>query len=529
MRIRFWRNMRHSKQSTIVGGISVLALAGLISKVIGVLYKIPLARLVGPTGMGIYHQVFPTYNLLLTISSAGIPVAISRLVAESLARDNKQQAQSVFRQSFKLLTILGLVGTILLFLISPWLSSMKGTSNALWAYYMIAPSLLLVCMMSAIRGYMQGKRRMMPTAISQLIEQLGKVLVAMPLAAIFMKDGDFAMGAAGAMLGTSIAELLALIYMSVDYVRNQNREGLIKASPSDAALTKKLITISIPITLGACIVPIAAEIDSFMLVRLMSEYLPESTALIYYGTYTGIVFPLINIPTAFAMAVAANMVPNISAALEKKQTAGIERASNTGLRLSSLIGMPASIGMSLLARPIVFLLFGGQQYSSAELEKAAQLLQVSSLTIFLFIHVQTTSGILQGLRKQRIPMYTLIVGVALKVLLNYTLVRKPEINIHGAPFASLLCYFASLVPNLYYIRKHGQVRFDWVSLLLKPIAACVPMVLSVLLVQHIFQNALSWSALILSTLAGVVVYFVSAVLLKLIKQDDLPKRWRKKI
>jgi stage V sporulation protein B len=121
------------------------------------------------------------------------------------------------------------------------------------------------------------------------------------------------------------------------------------------------------------------------------------------------------------------------------------------------------------------------------------------------------------------------VGVVLKVLLNYTLVRKPEINIHGAPFASLLCYFASLVPNLYYIRKHGQVRFDWVSLLIKPIAACVPMVLSVLLVQHLFQNALSWSALILSTLAGVVVYFVSAVLLKLIKQDDLPKRWRKKI
>jgi stage V sporulation protein B len=527
LRIGFWRNMRHSKQSTIVGGISVLAVAGLISKVVGVLYKIPLARLIGPTGMGIYHQVFPTYNLLLTISSAGIPVAISRLVAESLARDDRQQAKSVFRQALKLLTILGLIGTILLFLISPALSNMKGTSSALWAYYMIAPSLLLVCMMSALRGYMQGKRRMAPTAISQLIEQVGKVLIAMPLSFVFMKDGDFAMGAAGAMLGTSIAELLALIYMSVDYFLNREQNEPIPNATHNVSLTKKIVAISIPITLGACIVPIAAEIDSFMLVRLMSAYLPENIALIHYGTYTGIVFPLINIPTAFAMAVAANMVPNISAALEKKDSKGIDRASNTGLRLSSLIGMPASIGMSLLARPIVFLLFGGQQYSSVELEKAAQLLEVSSLTIFLFIHVQTTSGILQGLRKQRIPMYTLIFGVVLKVLLNYTLVRVPGINIHGAPFASLLCYFASLVPNLYFIRKIGEVRFDWMGLLVKPLIACVPMGLAVVFVQRLFQNALSWTALGLSVVAGVALYFVTAYFIRLIQKEDLPKRWRK--
>ncbi len=203
---------------------------------------------------------------------------------------------------------------------------------------------------------MQGRRRMAPTRHITADRAGGQGFSRYAACSRFMKDGDFAMGAAGAMLGASIAGLLAFVYMLVDYFLNKEQIVPMPSASRDSSLTKKIIAISIPITLGACIVPIAAEIDSFMLVRLMSAYLPENIALIHYGTYTGIVFPLINIPTAFAMAVAANMVPNISAALEKKDSKGIDRASNTGLRLSSLIGMPASIGMSLYPSHCVFAL-----------------------------------------------------------------------------------------------------------------------------------------------------------------------------
>ncbi len=523
------------RQKSLVRGISILGISGLICKVIGVLYKIPLAHTIGPLGMGVYHQVFPTYNLLLTISSAGIPVAISRMVAGYLALDDKNNARRVFTSALKLLTLLGILGTLLMVLLSSMLASAKGTVSARSSFLMLAPSLLFVCVMSAYRGFMQGRRRMEPTAISQLIEQVGKVVIAMPFAAIGMRRGGYVAGAAGALLGTSVAEFLALLYMLIDK-RYADREF---AELPDAAqqvmptrsIVRELLLISIPITIGASIVPIAAEVDSFMLVRLMSAYLPETEALIYYGTYVGLVFPLINVPTALAMATSVNLVPAIGAAFQKKDFPAIRKEAATGLRIASVIGLPASIGMSLLAEPILVLLFSGDQYTLAQLQKGARLLEISSLTIWLFTMVQATSGILQGLHKQRIPMYTLALGVVMKVLLNYTLVRIPGINIHGAPYASLLCYFVSMVPNLYYVAKYGKLKLNFSELVLRPGAATLAMALCVLGFKALLGQRLNHSILWLGlcVLAAMVVFFAAALWTKAIHAEDIPQKLRRKI
>lgn len=523
-----------NKQKSLVGGISILGIAGLICKIVGVLYKIPLARTIGPMGMGVYHLVFPTYNLLLTISSAGIPVAISRMVAGYLARGEKQNAKSVFEVALLLLSALGLVGTLVMVLLSPLLAGVKGTAEASISFIAIAPSLLFVCVMSAFRGFMQGRRRMAPTAISQLIEQVGKVFIAMPFAAAGMARGGHIWGAAGALAGTSVAELLALIYMMIDRRFAKNEFDLLPDVGGETegrkSLARKLLFISLPITIGACIVPIAGEVDAAMLVRMMSAYIPKHEALIYYGTYTGLVFPLINVPTALAMATATTLVPAISIAYEKKDRAAIARESLTGLRIASVIGIPSSVGLSLLAKPILFVLFSGKEYTAQQLMKGAALLQISALTIFLFTLVQTTSGILQGLHKQRIPMYTLALGVAMKIILNYSLVRIPSVNIYGAPFASLLCYATSLAPNLYYVEKYGKVKLKWDEVLWRPLAASLLMGAFILgakaLLNRRLNHSVLWLGLVL--MLAIAVYFAAAVAVKALRREDIPARFRRK-
>ena len=522
-----------SKQRTLAGGISILGIAGLICKVVGVLYLIPLANLIGSQGLGVYNQVFPTYNLMLTISSAGIPVAISRMVAARLARGEAHTPRRVFRVALVILGVLGLVSTLAMLLFADDFARATGTLATVRGFMMIAPSLLLVCLMSAFRGYMQGHRRMWPTAISQLIEQVGKVGIALPLAFSFMQKGGYPMGVAGALLGTTLAEATALLYMAVDYVLQRNKLPGGSLGPAGAplegyrAITREMMATAVPITIGACIVPLAGMVDSFMLVRLMKAYLPEATALSHYGIYAGLVISLINVPTALAMALSSNLVPAISARRAAGDQEGIRQDAMAGLRLAMVVGLPASLGMSLLAEPILTLLFHSK-YTAEQLHLGGQLLSISALTIVVFTLVQSTSGILQGLYKQRIPMYTLMLGVLVKIAINYTAVQQPAISIFGAPWASLTCYIISAGLNLLFVAWHARLRLDWRELLMRPGLATLAMALPVLALIQLAGRRLytSWLAMGVTILLAAAVFFLSAFKLGAIKRSDLPARFQ---
>ncbi len=527
------------KQKSLVGGVSVLGLAGLICKVVGVLYRIPLAYLIEPMGMALYHKVFPAYNLLLTISSAGIPVAISRMVSHYVTRDDPRNAKRIFQTALELLCVLGLITTVILLACSGQIAKWQGAEDARVGYLCIGPSLFFVCVMSAYRGFMQGRRQMMPTAVSQLIEQVGKVAIALPLAYLGMKRGGVAWGAAGALMGSTIGEAAALLYMIWQQHRQQAGFDALPQAESQSLskknMAKQLTLIAVPITLGACIVPLAGFIDSVMLTNLMERAgMAYEEAMVRYGAYSGPVLTLINVPTALAMAMSTNLVPDISAGMARGDTDYVRREAGTGLRIAALVGFPCSIGMSLLAEPILFLCYQGA-YSSAQLQVAAELLRISSLTIALFTMVQATSGILQGMGKQRIPMYTLVLGVALKIMLNYTLVGIPGVDIHGAPWASLLCYTASMIPNLYYVCKHTGYKMDWIGVVIKPLGCSLAMGAVVYALWHfLFGSAacLSRKMLLLGVVfcvvAGVALYALLAWKLGAIRQEDLPARLRRK-
>lgn len=524
------------RQKSLAGGISILGIAGLICKVVGVLYQIPLNNSIGPEGMGVYNLVFPTYNLLLSISTVGIPVAISRMVAQYLAQEDPRNAGRVFKTSLLILSLFGAVATAFMMLSYQSLGRATATAESSLGFLVIAPSLFLVSVMSAFRGFMQGKRRMVPTAISQLIEQVGKVFIALPFAVLGMRRGGYAMGAAGALLGTSIAEAAALAYMMADYyIHRKDMQRLPQISAEDASagsLAREITLISIPITIGASIVPLAGLVDSFMLKRIMQGYMEETQALISYGVYSGPVISLINVPTALAAAISANLVPAISHALTKKRHDKVAQEAATGLRLASVIGFPCSIGLSLLAEPVLFLLFGrGGKYTAEQLRLGARLLEISSLTILFFIQVQATSAILQALRRQRIPMYTLALGVAVKMALNYSLVAIPAVGIRGAPYASLLCYIVSFIPNLYYVRKHTDMKLNLSELMWRPMMAAAVMAAVLIPVRWGFGAELgrSWLYMLALIALSVLVYFAAALRLKAIMPQDMPGFIRKRM
>lgn len=533
------------RQRSLVGGISVLGIAGIICKVVGVLFRIPLANIIGGEGLGLFQQVMPSYNLLLAITSAGIPVAISRMVSHYVTIGEPGNARRVFKTALKLLTVLGIVTTIILLLFSRLIARWVATPEGYLSYMCIAPSLFFVCVMSAYRGYMQGMRRMMPTAISQLIEQVGKVAVALPLASIgFARGGEangWLLGSAGALLGTSLAECAAMLYMII-----QGR--FFKAPPAlpdekaiaGRELAKRIVRISIPITLGACIVPLASTIDSAMLKRLMmGTGISAKLAGTHYAVYSGIVITMINVPTSLAMAMSTNLVPSIAAGMARKDRASVARDAGIGLRVAAVVGFPCSIGMSMLAKPIVYLCYGSSgRFTFNDLVLAGSLLEFSACTIILFTMVQATSGILQGAGKQKIPMLTLVAGVVCKIILNAILVSNRNISIHGAPIASLVCYTVSMVPNLYYACKYTGCRFSVMDVIIRPLAASAVMGGAVWVVYHAicskeqFLPFMSFSRralLVVASIAvGAVVYLIAAFLFKAIHTEDLPARFRRK-
>ena len=522
--------MSNPKTKSIIGGMTVLGLAGVICKLVGVLYSIPLTWMIGTQGLGVYNAVFPAYNLLLTVSSAGLPVAVSRLVARSLAQDNPRGAKHVFKTALLLLLGVGSIATIIMLAGSGVLAAASDQPTSRIGFQVIAPCVVIVCVLSAFRGFMQGQQNMVPTAISQLIEQVGKVFLALPMAYLGSRIG-IEYGAAGALLGTTIVEGVALLYMILLYMRRRNSFAALpqlnaSQPESTATIARQLMALSLPITIGACIVPLSQYIDSIMLVgRLMSTGMTAETASSVYGLFSGTVIRIINIPTALALAVSMSLVPAISSAKAVNDNAAVARQTDLGMRFAFLIGLPCSIGMSVLAEPMMRFFYQGSIVEE-EMILGGELLTMSSLTIILFTVVQATTSVLQGLGKQRIPMYTLVAGVVCKIILNYMLIAIPSINIHGAPIASLVCYTVSMVPNLYFMLKYTESRMNWVGWMVRPGIATAAMGVVVWLLRELLPvNRLT---LLLEVAAGIVVYAVAALAVKAITKDDLRAFRRKK-
>lgn len=527
-----------SKQmKSVARGISILGIAGIICKVVGLLFSIPLnmisdGEIQGGDVADIFYAVYPTYTLLLTVSSAGLPVAVSRMVAGFLARDDARNAKNTFRIALRILCTVGGFFSLIMILLNRVLVENVGLQETSLGFYAIAPCVIIVCVLSAFRGFIQGQQNMVPTAVSQLIEQTGKVFLSLPLAYIGVHVfHNLEYATAGALFGITLSEIIAMLYMIIRFRAGRKEYDLLPQSPeeepwSSRALIRRLILIAIPITISACIIPLSGFIDSIMMVkRMMIAGLTRAEAKLSYGTFNSAVIRLINIPTALALAISMSLVPGVSARFAVHDMQGVRRECHTGMRFAFLIGFPCSVGMSLLSGNIVRF-FYGSAWSADRVTLASELLTFSALTVVLFTAVQATSSILQGLRRQKIPMYTMMAGVAVKILLNYILIATPGIDIHGGPYASIACYGIVMVINMIFTCKYAEMKFNWLDWVIRPGLAAAVMGIVVFLLNRFLPGGRITT--ILCVIVGILVFGAAAYLLKAVTREDLNAVRRRK-
>ncbi len=512
-------------KSSFIKGAAILGVAGLLVKIIGAFYRVPLTNIIGIDGAGYYQAVYPIYAFLLVASSAGLPTAISKLVSERIAKGDEYGARRVFKLAFRLLSIIGVVSAVVLALLSGILENANNMPGSRLGFLAIAPALLFVSILSAYRGYFQGMQRMTPTAVSQIIEQIGKLAVGLTLGASMLPLGP-EYGAMGAMIGVSFSELLALVLLMGYYHRVKRDMGALKQTHKPEprkAVIAALLAIAIPVTIGASIMPLTQSIDSFMIVnKLMDLGYAQEVAKDAFAVLTGPVQSLINMPAVLSLAIAMSLVPAISQATAQKRGLDVRDMAGTGLKITILIGMPASVGMFCLAEQILSMLY--RTLTPEELALGTELLRTMSVAVMMLALVQSMTGILQGMGKQMVPVINLFFGAIIKVAVSLILLGIPQINIVGASIGTIACYTFAAIMNIIYVCRRTGLRPRFLDFIVKPLFASGLMAGGILVLYPLILNLAGNSntiATLLSVIIAVVVYFSTILLTKTLNATDL--------
>jgi len=515
-----------SKNQNYLKGAAILGIAGIIVKILGAIYRLPLSNIIKSEGMGYYQTAYPLYTLLLTISTAGFPIAIAKLVAERRAIGDYKNAYKVFKVAFTGLFIGGILTSLFVLFGAETIVERLGNRNAYYSLIALVPALFLVPIMSAFRGFYQGHQLMVPTAISQIAEQFFRVVVGLGLTYLLLNKG-IPVAAGGASFGGSAGALAGLIVIGLIFV--QKRQDIKKELDSSETLEdyeirniiKDLLTISIPITIGAAVVPIMDSIDVVVVLkRLQFIGYSEELANALYGNLKGMASTLINFPQVLSVAIAMSLVPAISDANARRDRREIENITSSGIRITLLIGLPAAFGLYVLARPIIALLYF--KNDMATIINTGNILSILSFGVIFLTLVQTLSAVLQGLGKPIIPAINLFIGAIFKVILSYTLTAIPEVNIYGAAISTVVAYGAASVLDLYSVKKYAKIKLSVKDIFIKPFISAVGMAIVAFLSYTFLINIIGGKlATIVAILVGVIIYGILLIVTGAITSEDL--------
>ncbi len=513
------------EKKTFLKGAAILGIAGLLVQVLGAFFRIPLANIIGPAGMGYYQTAYPIYVFLLVFSTNGAPAAISKMTSERLAMGNPWEAHRVFKLSFILMAVMGALAFSGIYFGAEKIVSAFGDPGAVMAMKAIAPALLVVPVMSVYRGYFQGMQDMTPTATSQLIEQAVRVAAGLALAVVLMKKGiEYA--AAGATFGTSIGPIAGLAVLAIIYglkrktILSRITEDHRKEEEPARDIIKALLWIAVPITIGVSILPIINLGDLFIVMkRLESTGFELHQANILYGQLTGMAGPIINIPMALALSMALSMVPAVAAAKASGDKHFMETNIKLGLRTAMIVGVPCSFGLIILAEPIMTLLYPMEMESAAGASGCLSYLAMG--VIFLCIG-QTMAGILQGLGRPGIAVAGLFAGFIVKLVSTYFLTGFPELNVEGAAIGSTLGFITIGLFNFYSVKKLTGIRFDRELSVFRPVLSGIVMFISCGIIYRIFNGIIGNSlSCILAICIGAAAYGIMLIKSKAISGDEI--------
>ncbi|MBQ7901771.1 MAG: polysaccharide biosynthesis protein [Clostridia bacterium] len=496
--------MSNKKTQNFVEGALILMIANILVKVIGAVFKIPLNYLLGDEGMGYFGTAYTVYNWLFIVATAGMPVAISKMVAESRATGNNRRAHRIFTISLRLLAAIGIAGFAFLYFGADFCANLMASPSAGPGIRALSPAILFVALMSVYRGFFQGQQNMLPTAISEVCEALGKLVIGYGAAMLLVSSG-IEKAAAGAVFGVSAGGFLALMSLTIIYIKN--RKNILPYSKSDSipakssgAILRELVRIAVPITIGASVFSLTSIIDAAMIMRRLQESagFGYDAANALWGAYTGKSITMFNLVPTLITAISISIVPTIASAFATKNFDKAQEATGGSLKITILLTAPCAVGMAILAGPILQLIF---RSTSAE-----STLSILSYGIVFVSLVSLTNAILQATDNAVIPVIHMVVGGIAKVIVNYILVGHPSINIAGAPIGTILCYVVILCLNLVSIRRIIHIRYNVASLVIKPLVSVIVMAAAVLGVYNLTSALGNTAATVLSIAAGGIVY-----------------------
>ncbi len=470
------------KKESFLKGAAILGVAGVVVKILGAFFRIPLANIIGAEGMGYYQVGYPMYTLILSFASQGFPTAISKLVSEKRANDNAGGAHKVFQTAFYILLAFGIISSLSLALGARYLvDNVIKSPNAYYAILALAPALLFVPIMASFRGYFQGMKNMTPTAISQVAEQFGRVIIGLALAVILLSTG-LQYAAAGAAFGATIGGIAGLTIIVYIYRKNKAKIYSQFGTVPDASkeptkgIIKDLLKIALPITVGSAILPLISMVDAMIVLRrLQAIGFTYEEANRLFGQLTGMAATLINLPQVFTVALAMSIVPVISEAVTRKDMTSIKADTGSAIRVSMLIGLPAAVGLAALATPIMLLLYPKQPPA------IGQILLYLSFAVLFLTQLQTMTGILQGLGKPFIPVRNMMVGAVVKFIATYFLTGIPALNVKGAAIGTVSAYFVAALLNFIEVKKATGAKFDFIQFVLKPVISVGTMGVTVII------------------------------------------------
>lgn len=453
---------RTEGKSSFLGGVTVLTVSTVAVKLIGLFYKIPLIKLVGMDGMAYFLAAYHIYTLLFTVSTSGLPVAVSILVARSLARGRDRDAERVERVSFVLFSLIGALLAFGLYLVSDTAAASVGIPDAAPCIRAISPALLFVASGSAVKGYFQGRQDMRPTAISQLIESAGKLVLGLAFTYAAIAYGlPTEKVAAFAIAGLTVGSFLSTAYLTVRRIAVAGsvsaRSKTVSSYGETESLTVRnviaeLATVSAPITLGAAVMSVAGIIDTALVSkRLQAAGFAPAAANLMYSDYGNLAIPMFNLIPSFITPVALSMTPMLTEAAQRQDHRRERELLAGALRLCAIVAIPSSLGLAIFGDDILTLIFRTQTSAVAV---AAPLLTALSLAVFFSCVITVTNAALQAYGKAHKPIVSTAVGVAVKIGTEFLLVGAPEINIFGAPISTLLCDLTIVLINLYFVEKY---------------------------------------------------------------------------
>ncbi|MDD4797758.1 MAG: polysaccharide biosynthesis protein [Eubacteriales bacterium] len=515
---------QHSTKNNFLKGAAMLAAAGLLVRLIGAFYRIPLAYFIGGEGVGIYTQAYPFYNYLLIFSTSGIPSAIAKMVSEAMVLGEYKTIRKIFRISMTLLFFVGLVSSVALFCLSGPIAGVIRDPLVKESLMALSPALFFVALISVYRGYFQGLQNMAPTALSQVLEQLVKLVLGLYLAKVFGRHG-VQYGAAGALVGVSISEVLALLMLMGAYFLRGRKLPRERPESRHVMPTRtivgRLLKLAVPIMLAASVMALAMMIDSLTLQnRLQQSGVSADTGRGMIGLL-GMVNNIVNVTSVLSLALSMSLVPAVARSQRQGNAAGIAQKSGLGIKISISLVMPAAAGLMVLAHPILSLIYG-RTIAADEMGMSVQLMTIAAGGALFLSMVQTTNGILQGLGAVNVPLVSLCIGAMIKVILNYTLVSHPAIGIYGASIGTVACYLVAALLNTRAVCRITGLRFGWGDMFFKPLGATLGMSAVAYLVYQGAALALPGKiAVVLAIVLAIPAYVITLVALGGMGDDEL--------